>query len=355
MKRFLQLHYLTVYPPSNPNRDDQGRPKTAHYGGVARLRISSQALKRAARQSDVFQDKLNGHLGQRTQRIGEVIVAHLKEAGADEEKATEIAKQVTDAFGKLDAEVEKKQGVVRTRQLAFISPDERKMALDLAERVLKGEGLPEAKDLSKAVLRKADGAADIAMFGRMLADDPDFNRDAAVQVAHAITTHRAVVEDDYYTAVDDLKRPAEDAGAGFVGDAGFGSGVFYLYVCVNRALLLDNLDGDASLAKAATEALVEALATASPPGKRNSFANFARAGFVLAERGDQQPRSLASAFLRPVDGADLMQSSIGALKDMAVRMDDAYGSCADARSEMNLVAGDGTLGELVAFSSADLG
>jgi CRISPR system Cascade subunit CasC len=108
------------------------------------------------------------------------------------------------------------------------------------------------------------------MFGRMLADDPDFNREAAVQVAHAITTHRVVVEDDYYTAVDDLKRPAEDAGAGFVGEAGFGAGVFYLYICVNRDLLTRNLGGDQGLAKAGIAALVEAAATIAPRGNRRA-------------------------------------------------------------------------------------
>jgi hypothetical protein len=44
MSHFLQLHLLTFYPPSNLNRDDTGRPKTATVGGVPRLRISSQAL-----------------------------------------------------------------------------------------------------------------------------------------------------------------------------------------------------------------------------------------------------------------------------------------------------------------------
>ncbi|MEE9326478.1 MAG: type I-E CRISPR-associated protein Cas7/Cse4/CasC, partial [Cocleimonas sp.] len=42
MSRFIQLHLLTSYPPSNLNRDDMGRPKTAIMGGEARLRISSQ-------------------------------------------------------------------------------------------------------------------------------------------------------------------------------------------------------------------------------------------------------------------------------------------------------------------------
>ncbi|MFG0239533.1 MAG: type I-E CRISPR-associated protein Cas7/Cse4/CasC, partial [Gimesia chilikensis] len=43
MSRFLQLHILTEYPVSNPNRDDLGRPKSALIGGEPRQRISSQA------------------------------------------------------------------------------------------------------------------------------------------------------------------------------------------------------------------------------------------------------------------------------------------------------------------------
>src|SRR5207253_10983299 len=139
---------------------------------------------------------------------------------------------------------------------------------------------------------------DIAMFGRMLADSPKFNREAAVQVAHAITTHRVTVEDDYYTAIDDLKKPEEegDAGAGFVGELGFGSGIFYLYACIDTALLRHNLDGPRALAADACAALVEAAATVSPKGKQPSFAARARAHYVLAEFGTAQPRTLAGAF-----------------------------------------------------------
>ena len=140
------------------------------------------------------------------------------------------------------------------------------------------------------------------MFGRMLADDPDFNREAAVQVAHAITTHRVVVEDDYYTAVDDLKRPAEDAGAGFVGEAGFGSGVFYLYICIDRDLLdaqprrRRRISPETGIA-----ALVEAAATVAPRGKQASFASRARADYHPGrDRATRRPRTLAAAFLKPV-------------------------------------------------------
>ena len=104
MSRFLQLHYLTIYPLSNPNRDDLGRPKTANYGGAPRLRISSQALKRAVRLSDVMQAELKGHLGDRTQRIGEVVRDALAGVAENEKRVTEIARKVTDIFGKLGSQ-----------------------------------------------------------------------------------------------------------------------------------------------------------------------------------------------------------------------------------------------------------
>lgn len=291
MSDFLQLHCLTAYPSSNPNRDDLGRPKTVVIGGRMRQRMSSQAIKRAVRTSPAFSAALEGHKGERTQRLGEAVFAHLTGKGTAEDKARAVARDVAAAFGKLEDKKDKSGAEPLTiRQLAFISPDERRLALDLAEKAAAGTPLPTEKDLAKALLRKADGAVDIAMFGRMLADNPDFNREAAVQVAHAFTTNAVNVEDDYYTAVDDLKRPEEDAGAGFVGEAGFGAGVYYLYVCVDRELLVKNLGGDRDLAARGLDALVKALATASPSGKRNSFANHVCAEFILAERGDAHPR-----------------------------------------------------------------
>ncbi|MDE0704375.1 MAG: type I-E CRISPR-associated protein Cas7/Cse4/CasC [Rhodospirillaceae bacterium] len=351
MTRFVQLHYLTVYPPSNPNRDDMGRPKTAVYGGVQRLRLSSQSLKRAARLSPAMSGALTENMGERTQRLGDAVVEHLRERGADDAKARDIARQVAEVFGKIDAEAAKKDpDHVRIKQLAFVSPDERQAALEMAERALAGESLDkEARARGKEILRTADGAVDLAMFGRMLADAPDFNREAAVQVSHAITTHRAETEDDYYTAVDDLKKPAEDMGAGFVGEAGFGSGVYYLYVCIDTDRLVENLAGDRALARKALEAVTEAFATASPSGKRNSYSHHTRASYIRAEAGDRQPRSLAAAFLKPVQGDDLLGASIDELRKTSDTFDNAYGASADSVAEMDVVGGSGTLAEIQAF------
>lgn len=349
MSRFLQLHLLTFYPPSNVNRDDTGNPKTATVGGVTRLRISSQALKRAWRTSDVFGSALTGHMGQRTQRLGEEVLAHLHENGVEEKKAVTIAREIAGVYGKVKGE--KDANPTRTEQLVFISPSEREAALAVADRLASGEKIDLKKE-QDTLLHRADSAADIALFGRMLASAPTFNREAAVQVAHAITTHRVTVEDDYYTAIDDLKRDEEDAGAGFLGEAGFGSGVFYLYLCINRDLLKKNLgdECETGVAEVALGALAEAAMTVSPSGKQNSFAALARAGYVLAEKGNAQPRTLAGAFARPVGGADLMEQSIKALKEFRSELTRVYGAGADETCELDL--GDkksATLADIVAF------
>lgn len=345
MTTFIQLHLLTAYPPANLNRDDTGKPKTARFGDADRLRVSSQALKRAWRTSPVFETALKGHLAKRTQRLGSEIEKHLLGKGIAEDKAREVARDVAGRFGKIKPENDKNP--THIEQLAFVSPEERAEAFALAERAAAGEDV----DLGKAaLLRETDGAIDIAMFGRMLADDPEFNREAAVQVAHAITTHRTLVEDDYYTAVDDLKGPAEDAGAGFVGEAGFGSGLFYLYICLDRDLLIRNLGGRGDLAKAGIAALIEAAATVGPKGKQASFASRARASYVLAEKGDTAPRTLAAAFLRPVRDEDLLKRSIALLEEQRAKFAAAYGDDT-AQATMNVADGWGTLRDVIAFAN----
>lgn len=150
--------------------------------------------------------------------------------------------------------------------------------------------------------------------------------------------------------VDELERTADDAGAGFVGEAGFGAGVFYLYACVNCALLTKNLKGEAALAGTTCVALAEAAATVSPGGKQASFASRARAHYVLAERGDAQPRTLAAAFLKPVEAndEDQMAASIERLQRLRDDMDQAYGACAEDRCEM-LLGGTTRLADILHF------
>jgi CRISPR system Cascade subunit CasC len=353
MSRFVQLHLLTAYPPSNLNRDDSGRPKTAVMGGVQRLRVSSQSLKRAWRTSDVFSDVLGNRVGKRTQRIGQEVESHLLARGIDAETAHKCARQVAAVFGK--AKPADDDHPTFTEQLVFIAPEERARALELADQLASG-AISEIK--GSDVLVKADTAADIAMFGRMLADNSAFSREAAVQVAHAITTHKAVVEDDYYVAVDDLKDAAtsEDAGTSFIGVSEYGAGVFYVYLCIDTALLRRNLDDDVALAQDAAEALLRAAATVAPRGKQASFASRARASFLLAEAGDTQPRSLAAAFLTPVreGNNDTLRTSTEKLQKLKANFAIGYGEDALTSSAMDLTGDEpqGTLDDVVAFVRA---
>ena len=117
-------------------------------------------------------------------------------------------------------------------QLAHFSPEEIAAIDQLIGHCVANQAAPDEEKLK--LLRKDIKACDIACFGRMLADSPDFNIDAAVQVAHAVTTHGVDMENDFFTAVDDLNNGKEDSGAGHLGGTEFAAGLFYGYICIDR-------------------------------------------------------------------------------------------------------------------------
>lgn len=354
MTTFLQFHFLTSYPASNLNRDDSGRPKTLIYGEANRLRVSSQSLKRAWRKSDFFEDRMQGHIGQRSQRFAETLFKELTQThGLDPSVAAERVKSVLgkgqEGLGAFEKSSKKNDDAnsakqVRTSQLVHLGPNEIKRLAGLAGELASGE--PE-KSSHLRVLDQDHGAVDIALFGRMLADQTRMNVEAACQVAHAFTTHRVSVEDDFYTAVDDLKTKADgdDAGAAFIGSHDYGAGVFYTYVCLNAEQLVANLSGNAKLAGEAFATLIEAMCTIGPAGKQNSYASRSRAAYGLLEIGDAMPRSLAEAFLRPVraDGKDLVSQSVTVLETRKKAIADVYGDAPQEEAAFNTVSGEGRL------------
>lgn len=350
MNRFLQLHLLTSYGPANLNRDDSGRPKTAIMGGETRLRVSSQSLKRAWRTSDVFEGALAGHIGTRTKRAGVKVYERLSAGGIKDKDARKWAQEIADVFGKSKKAKADSTDDLEIEQLAHFSPAEWHAVEALTDTLIARGSGPEKDEL--ALLRKDHRAVDIALFGRMLADDPGFNTEAAAQVAHAIAVHRCVVDDDFFTAVDDLNDGSEDAGAGHMGATEFGAAVYYLYLCIDRKLLLDNLGSDRQLASQALQALLEAAATVAPGGKQNSFASRARASYVLVEKGDSQPRQLSVAFLKPVHGQDMMTSAIEVLEQTRGRMNAVYGDDVPAE-RLNALSGEGSLATLKQFVCED--
>ncbi|WP_028571153.1 type I-E CRISPR-associated protein Cas7/Cse4/CasC [Desulfonatronum lacustre] len=371
MSKYIQLHILTSYPASNLNRDDLGRPKTVIMGNTQRLRVSSQSLKRAWRTSDVFQQAIGKEIGVRTKEMGKYVYISLESgrkltdliedrdvtsisgiASKDvDNKSKEIAKAIAGVFGKTKSLPTKKEEIekdplldLEIEQLAHFSPSEIKGIERLIEECRTNGAVPEGGQLE--LLRRENQAADIALFGRMLAASRRYNIEAAVQVAHAMTVHKTEVEDDFFTAVDDLN--VEDSGAGHMGIAEFGAGLFYLYVCVDRELLKENLGDDQDLTSRTLQALCRAACTISPGGKQNSFASRAYASYCLAEKGDAQPRTLSVAFLKPVSGDDLLEKAVTCIEKTKSKMENVYGVISESKS-FNAAQGTGKLDEICGF------
>jgi len=358
---FVELHIIQNFPPSNLNRDDIGQPKTTDFGGVRRARISSQCQKRAIRFHPAFKAATGVELSWRTR----LMVKSLSDIlSADTDITTDQARPI--ALRLCEAYAKKKPDADQTPTLIYISEaelarlaqsvlriwpaaTEADALISRAERDIKQEGTSnkEKKALQKAIKEAKDtfdvlvddlvkqtkertSAPDIALFGRMLADRPETNIDAACQVAHAISTHGIGKLDlDYYTAMDDVKQAMKDPGAGFLDVAYFTSACFYRYMRIDCAQLQKTL-GDADLMCRTVEGFMRAAEAAIPSGKINSHAQHTRPSFILAVvRADGSDGwNLANAFEKPVKASSergLVEQSVKRLEDRFKHLREFYG------------------------------
>lgn len=328
MSTYVDIHIIQSLPPSCVNRDDSGSPKSAVYGGVRRLRVSSQSWKRATRLyfNDILDTK---DVGVRTKRVVEVLAERITEDAPElAGDAAALAKKVFAATKiKLSSPRGKKDAPQESGYLLFLSTSQIARLAELAIASARdGEAL-DAKTIRK--IFKEAHAVDIALFGRMVAEDPDLNVDAACQVAHAISTHAAENEYDFFTAVDDDKSRSEeeDAGAGMMGTVEFSSATMYRYATVNLDMLVENLgDGDAALR--ALEVFIKGFCLSMPTGKQNTFANRTLPEAVVVSVRDDQPVSLVGAFEKPIrtnEADGYLTRSVGALAEHARAIEDNYG------------------------------
>lgn len=348
MRTFIEIHALQNFAPSNLNRDDTGAPKDAIFGGIRRARISSQCLKRAIRthfKEMVTKGSLDAtYLADRTKRLMELLVGQLEAMGHPASEAREKVKLAL-ASVKLTIKDDDK-----TQYLLFLGHREIRAIADVIharwDALAAAEESADAKEGKKDTKKKKDAAKqadpelkkaledvldggramDIALFGRMLADMPEKNQDAACQVAHALSTHAVEREFDYYTAVDDQK-PDDTSGADMIGTVEFNSACFYRYAVVDWAKLVENLQGEGDLAAKALRAFLEGFVVAEPTGKQNSFAAHNPPEFVAVSiRRDGAPRNLANAFEKAVRSrGGLTAESAQRLVEKATQLQAAYG------------------------------
>lgn len=328
-RTYIDFHILQTVPPSNLNRDDTGSPKTATFGGVRRARVSSQAWKRATRRE--FQSVLDeSELGERTKfvvgLIAEEITRLAEDLGGD---AQSIAEKALEAAGIKTTRPKKKSEdemdpAAETGYLLFLSRPQITALAELAVASRRAGEKAVAKKAAKEALGQGN-SIDLALFGRMVAEDPGLNVDAACQVAHAISVHAVAPEFDYFTAVDDRSKE-EHAGAGMIGTVEFNSSTLYRYATINADALAETL-GSAEAAARAVEAFAKAFVNSMPTGKQNTFANRTRPDAVLVSVRDDQPVNLVGAFESPIEAkSGRVAEAVVAMAEYARDLDAAYAS-----------------------------
>jgi CRISPR system Cascade subunit CasC len=351
MSLFIEYHLIQNFAPSNLNRDDTGSPKEALFGGHRRARVSSQCFKRAIRLTAKEHDLIAAEFrGVRTKKLKAMLLERL--TGRD---AAEAQDKIEAALGAAGLQLKDD----KTEYLLFLGEaevagfaalieqhwDELTAAPVASEKKSKKESKASAKaSVPAEVVKKAkallDGgkAVDVALFGRMLADLPEVNQDAACQVAHALSTHRVEREFDYFTAVDD--RPdVDETGAGMIGQVEFNSATFYRYAVIDANKLLGNLQRDAELSLSALTAFTQAMARAIPTGKQNSFAAHNPPSFIGVCIRHGSPLNLANAFEKPVFARldnSLTTQSVARLAEYEAKLAPVYADARDIWAYLDL-------------------
>lgn len=351
--RFIQIHTLHSYHATLLNRDDAGLAKRITFGGTERLRVSSQCLKRHWRMADDAMAIGNAAPGigtsVRSRRTWQVLIhdplvqeglpasavaavlaamqvelygesKKAKAAKADKDAAPELERDELVVLGRPEIEYLKAEA---RRIVDAVGGDPKRIAAELKELRRNFHAL------------KAGAGLDAAMFGRFVSGDRDARVDAAVHVAHAFTVHAQASEPDYFSAVDDLQAEEQGSGAGHINTADLTTGLYYGYAVVDLPLLVSNLEGcdrrrwreaDRQVAARIAHHLLHLIAKVTPGAKKGSTAPYDWASLVFVEAGDEQPRSLANAFLSPIERPPFEEAAARALTGHLAAIDRMYGT-----------------------------
>lgn len=372
---FLQVHFLTSYAASLLNRDDAGLAKRINFGGVPRLRVSSQCQKRHWREA--LASSVNLPAGMRTRYFfAREIKPRLIDGGVNAEFAVALVKHLATKLLVVSGDKKPldedtlmmKQPVLFGKpeadyMVALLSEAACEDSLDKAKAIID-DRLGKEKRNFQEMLRQC-GLGDLsagyegALFGRFVTSDILTRVDAPVHVAHAITTHALDTEVDYFTVVDDLSNE-DETGAAHANEMELGAGIFYGYSVVDIPLFVSNLTGcapkswleqDHGDARLLLTKLLEVMAKVSPGAKLGATAPYARAEVVLLEVGQHQPRTLANAFLKPVrlgwQGQHPMSQSTESLSDYVTALDAMYGATATRRYVASLHGWRGSPSDVV--------
>jgi CRISPR system Cascade subunit CasC len=318
--KHLELHIIQSVPVACLNRDDLNSPKTAVFGGVQRARVSSQSWKRAIREM-TKEISPQYFRGERTRLLFEPLVREMEAVGLPAAEAEEGAKKIIDALVKLDA---KSTDKVKSTTLYFMSP------LELQTLAKTYADTKDAKKAMKSVDAKSlKDAADISIFGRMVANDHSLTVEAASMFSHALSTHKVDNEIDFFSAVDDLQ-PREESGAGMTGTLEFNSATYYRFAALNLDMLADTQHLGSMTGEErgnVVRTFVEATIKAVPGARKNTMNGNTVPVYVLGivrEKG--HPIQLINAFENPVRSSQgYAARSVELLKSEYAKLSETWG------------------------------
>lgn len=318
--KHLELHILQSVPVACLNRDDLNSPKTAIFGGVQRARVSSQSWKRAIREM-AKELAPASFRGERTRLMYGPLCAELVNAGMTEANADKSAREIIEELVKIDT---KNKDVVKSKTIYFMSPLEMKtIAIAMAETKNAKKAI---KSINSASL---SDAADISLFGRMVASDHSLTVEGASMFSHAISTHKTDNEIDYFTAVDD-QQSSDDSGAGMTGTQEFNSATYYRFAALNLNMLADDkhlacltVDERKNIVRTFIEATIKAI----PSARKNTMNGNTLPVYVMGivrEKG--HPIQLINAFENPVKASQgYTTKTIELLKTEYAKLKEVWG------------------------------
>lgn len=318
--KHLELHIIQSVPVACLNRDDLNSPKTAIFGGIQRARVSSQSWKRAIREmaKEIAPEQFKG---ERTRLMHEPLVKAMVAAGITDADADEGARKIVDELVKLDS---KSKDKVKSTTLYFMSP------LELETFAKAYAKTKDPKKALKAIDAKSlKDAADISIFGRMVANDHSLTVEAASMFSHALSTHKVDNEIDFFSAVDDLQ-PKEESGAAMTSTLEFNSATYYRFAALNLDMLAD-ADHLGSLSskerKSVVRTFVEATIKAIPGARKNTMNGNTLPAYVfgvIREKG--HPIQLINAFESPLrSSSGYTTKSVELLKSEYAKLKETWG------------------------------
>ena len=336
--KHLELHIIQSVPVACLNRDDLNSPKTAVFGGVQRARVSSQSWKREIRNmaKELMPEQFKG---KRTRRLVFELKNRLVEKNIQETCAIAIAEHIANIIETIDSKNDE-AGIKKIKTLMFFSDAEYEAiaskisaAEDVSESLHKlqsalnnlsiatdKDGKKEAekklsdvfkkmKTISANSIRKIiksvqlKDAADIALFGRMVANDHSLTVEAASMFSHALSTHKVDNEIDFFAAVDELQTVAE-SGAGMTSTLEFNSATYYRFAALNLDMLADSFHLESMSneeRQSVVRTFIEATIKAVPSARKNTMNGNTLPDYVLGIVREQgHPIQLINAFESPI-------------------------------------------------------